>query len=128
MRNRCELPSRDRYKNYGGRGIEIGKDWKNNFLAFSNWATSNGYKKGLQIDRVDVNGNYDPSNCRFITKEEQARNKTTSLKITYLCQTRCLAEWCRILNLNEKFIWQRIRANFTFEEAILLPKKAKRWQ
>ena len=58
------------YKNYGHKGIIICKEWRNDFLSFYNWAIENGWKEGLTIDRIDVNGNYDPSNCQWITMKE----------------------------------------------------------
>lgn len=69
------------FSSYGGRGITICDEWKNDFMSFYNWALSHGWKKGLSIDRIDVNGNYEPSNCRFTTREVQQRN-TRVLMVT----------------------------------------------
>lgn len=71
---RCEREKHKSYKDYGGRGITICKDWRENFINFYNWATNNGYKSGLSIDRINNDGNYEPNNCRWTTKEVQARN------------------------------------------------------
>lgn len=87
IKYRCYSETCKSYKNYGGRGIVMCDEWKNDFKAFHDWAIVNGYKeekteKGINIwtiDRIDVNGNYEPSNCRFITNAEQAKNKRTSL-------------------------------------------------
>ncbi len=78
IRKRCYLKSNPSYKRYGERGIKMCRKWKSNFFAFYSWALNNGYKKGLSIDRIDNNGNYEPSNCRFITIEENSRWKSTT--------------------------------------------------
>ncbi len=78
MKARCNNPQRKDYKNYGGRGIQVCAEWINDFSAFHSWATDNGYSDELTIDRIDVNGNYEPSNCRWATIQEQQKNKRTN--------------------------------------------------
>ena len=73
MKNRCYCKTSDRYSYYGGRGIKICDEWLADFMNFYNWAMANGYNDKLTIDRINVNGNYEPSNCRWITKGEQSR-------------------------------------------------------
>ena len=75
MKKRCYNPSSNRYYRYGERGIVVCDDWKNCFESFMNWANSNGYSDTLTIDRRNNDGNYEPSNCRFITKTENNKNK-----------------------------------------------------
>jgi hypothetical protein len=70
MKDRCFNSKCKEYKNYGGRGIKVCDEWKNNFVAFYNWAMTHGYKEGLSIDRIDNDGNYEPSNCQWLTVGE----------------------------------------------------------
>lgn len=75
MKARCYNKKRERYKDWGGRGIIICDLWKKDFLTFYNWCINNNYSKGLQIDRIDNNGNYEPNNCRFVTPQINSLNR-----------------------------------------------------
>jgi len=84
MRSRCNNIKDSAYKYYGGRGIKVCKEWNDNnygFLAFYAWSMANGYREGLTIDRINVNGDYEPSNCRYITLTEQQYNKQDTVWI-----------------------------------------------
>lgn len=81
IRRRCNNPKSDSYKIYGARGIRICNEWAKSFDIFWNWAKENGYQKGLQIDRIDVNGNYEPSNCRWATPKENSRNRRDNVLV-----------------------------------------------
>ena len=80
MKSRCSNKKHNRYHRYGGRGIIVCKKWKENFVEFYKWAISNGWKEGLQIDRKNNDGNYCPSNCRFVTNIENYRNSSSYKK------------------------------------------------
>ena len=75
MKQRCYNPNNKSYHYYGGKGIKVCDEWKEDFQAFYDWAMSNGYKEGLTIDRIDVNGNYEPSNCRWVTQKQNNENR-----------------------------------------------------
>lgn len=93
MKQRCYNPNDTRYKNYGARGIKICDEWLKDSKKFYGWAECNGYKDNLSIDRIDVNGNYEPNNCRWVTFKEQANNKRVNHLVTIRGKTRTIAQW-----------------------------------
>lgn len=121
MIRRCCNPSSERYYTYGKRGISVCEEWKNNFHSFAKWCLENGWKPNLSIDRIDVNGNYEPNNCSFITMSEQARNKTNNVLITHNGETKCVAEWAEKTGIDAKVIYARLYRGKTDPEEILYP-------
>lgn len=75
MKQRCSNPNKPFYQDYGGRGIRVCNEWLESYLEFRDWAIRSGYDDTLQIDRIDVNGNYEPSNCRWVTTYQQSANR-----------------------------------------------------
>lgn len=99
MKSRCYREKDIEYQNYGGRGIKICDEWKNNFILFHNWALDNGYDENLTIDRIDVNGNYEPNNCRWITKRENNLNRRGIILVDFGGKKICLKDYCKITNI-----------------------------
>ena len=123
MKSRCYNPSSTSYKNYGARGITVDAVWEHDFIAFKNWAIENGYSDELTIDRIDVDGNYEPSNCRWATYEQQANNKRNNHLITYNNETHTIAEWSRITGIKYDTIERRInRSKWSVEKALTYKK------
>ena len=118
MMRRCYNFKDKRYKNYGGRGICVCDEWKEDYTKFMDWAVKNGYKQGLSIDRINVNGNYEPSNCRWITLKEQSRNKTNNKMIEYNNEVKSLVEWCELFDLSYNAVHYRINKGWSIERAL----------
>lgn len=125
MRNRCYNEKVDRYENYGGRGIKVCDEWKDNFEPFMKWALANGYKDGLSIERIDVNGDYEPSNCKWIPVKQQARNKTTNVMIDYYGKRICIKELSEITGLNDKMLYARYSRGDRGERLWRKPRQTK---
>ena len=109
MKTRCYNPKVAGFENYGGRGITICDDWKDDFVNFYNWAVITGYNDNLTIERVDVNGNYDPENCMWIEADEQSKNRRGNIYIELNGKTETLKGWCNELGLPYKIVHQRMK-------------------
>lgn len=118
MKRRCYKPSNKSYKDYGGRGIAVCAEWYDNFQAFYSWAITNGYQKGLQIDRKDNDGNYCPDNCRFVTQKVNANNRRSNVFISYNGETHTIAEWAEKLNLKYGTLSNRVNRGWPLEKAL----------
>lgn len=118
MKSRTTYKSQTQYKDYGGRGIVICKEWKEDFYKFKEWALDNGYYDELTIDRIDVNGNYEPNNCRWITKSEQNNNQRNNVIIEYKNQKMNVAQWAKKLNIKANTLYQRIYRNYSVEKIL----------
>lgn len=122
MKSRCYNLNHCAYGNYGGRGITLCEEWKNNSNAFYFWAMNNGYQENLTIDRIDVNGNYEPSNCRWIDLKTQQRNRRNNHLITYNDETLCIGEWAEKSGIEMRILWQRLnKLSWSIEKALKTP-------
>lgn len=123
MKERCYNKKTRSYKNYGLRGIVVCDEWINDFVSFFNWAVKSGWKRGLTLERKENNGNYEPSNCRWATSKEQARNKSINIFLTAFGETKCLMDWSKdnrcVVSLNG--LWLRIKKGWNAKEAITTP-------
>lgn len=125
MIKRCENPNCKSYERYGARGITVCSRWRKDFAAF---LADMGPKPSPEhsLDRRDNSGNYDPENCRWATRKEQARNRRTSRLITFNGESKTLAEWGEIRGMNPLTLRIRIHAGWSLEDALMKPLAVQR--
>lgn len=121
MLNRCRNEHCEKWKDYGGRGITVCERW----LQFVNFLADMGERPaGMMIERIDNNGNYEPSNCRWATRKEQGRNKRNNFLVAYEGRTQCLSAWSEELNMPTGLIQQRLaRLNWPIDRALQTPSQ-----
>lgn len=125
IKTRCTNLNADNYCYYGEKGVQMYSEWYNNFTSFYDWSIKNGYKDTLTIDRIDTKGNYEPSNCRWITSKEQQNNKLNNHYITYKGTTHTLMEWSKILQIKNSTLHKRINyLGWSVERAFSTPTKS----
>lgn len=122
MRGRCNNEKHHAYNNYGGRGIRVYDEWEKSFEAFYEWSMDNGYADDLTIERVDVDKGYEPSNCKWIPKDEQSKNKRSSRKITIDGVTKILADWDREKGFSPGTVRNRLVRGWSEYDAVMQPK------
>lgn len=125
MKNRCYNKKSDDYKWYGGKGIKICQEWLNDTNKFVEWALQSGYQKGLTIDRIDSDGNYEPSNCRWTDMETQNNNKKKLKKYNFNGEYLTLSQISRKINIKYRTLLGRINKGWDIEKAIKTPVKGK---
>lgn len=118
MKDRCYNNKLMYYKNYGARGIKICDEWLNDFMAFYDWAMSNGYNDNLTIDRIDVNGNYEPNNCRWVDLKTQQNNLRNNILLTYNNKTQTISQWADELGLNKYNLYYRFHRGWNIEDIL----------
>ncbi len=121
MRKRCNNEKDRAYRYYGGRGIKVCKEWED-FENFRKWAYSNGYTDELTIERKDVNGNYCPENCTWITQAEQTNNRTSTRYLEYNGKRMSMADWSKETGIEEYNIFQRLKLGWSVEKALTTRK------
>lgn len=122
MLRRCYDENCTNYQGYGGRGISVCNEWREDFSAFLRWANENGYMDTLTIDRTDVNGNYTPENCRWATMKEQCNNKRSNEYLIFKGEKHTVAEWANILGIATNTLWMRINVHGWSVERALTEK------
>ena len=121
MRYRCSKPTDISYKYYGLKGIKVCDEWDNDYQSFYDWAVNNGYKEGLEIDRIDTYGDYCPTNCRWTTRKEQMNNTTFNRSITINNITLTISEWSSLFNISYDLFWDRLKAGWDAVSALTAP-------
>ena len=124
MINRCENENVNCYHNYGGRGIKVCNEW-HNFENFYAWTIENNYVEGLELDRIDCDGNYEPSNCRWVTKLENARNKRDTIMLTINGITKPQVVWEDENNLRRGIIRERLKLGWNKENLLDQPSEER---
>lgn len=122
MRQRCNNQNHVKYKSYGARGIKVCEDW-NDFSCFREWALSHGYSDTLTLDRIDNDKGYYPNNCRWADRFIQQNNTRKNHLITYKGETKTLAQWIVCLGLTRGALNNRLKHNWSIEEALTKPVK-----
>lgn len=124
MIQRCTNEKHPGYKNYGDRGIKVCDRW----MSFSNFLEDMGPRpEGMSLERKEVNGNYEPGNCKWATFEEQQNNRTNNVRLTYKGETKTLSQWAREQGLPVMGVWSRIqRLGWPLEKALTTPMKTKK--
>lgn len=115
IKTRCYNKNNPKYKSYGARGVIVCDEWLQSREAFIKWCDETCKDIMLTIERIDVNGNYEPNNCKWVTMEQQAKNKQNSIKVNYYGTEYCLRELCRKLGYNNNE-YKRIHARITYEK------------
>lgn len=119
---RCVNPKDCSFSRYGGRGISICDEWKTDYVVFRTWALSNNYSDTLTIDRIDNDGNYEPSNCRWVSNAKQSNNRRNSRFIEINGETKTLADWARFYKMPYGSVVARINVyGMTVEQALTEP-------
>lgn len=128
MKGRCLNPKNKDYAKYGGRGIKICDEWldpKNGVLNFFNWAKANGYADNLSIDRINVNGNYSPNNCRWASIKEQSNNTRFNHFLTYKGETKTIKQWSELFGIEKNALRGRIVRGWSIEDALNIPTNSQ---
>ena len=117
MIDRCNNPKTVNYKYYGKKGVTVCKEWLT-FEPFYEWAVANGYREGLTIDRIDINGNYEPSNCRWATRKEQNNNASFNHPMTYKGVIKNQGQWAEMLGVASESLRYWRKRGWSDEEII----------
>ena len=127
MRRRCYDKNFIVYRYYGGRGIRVCEEWRKTYLPFQEWALSHGWREDLTLDRIDTDGDYSPDNCRWITIDEQQRNRGRfNIKVTVGGVTRLICDWADYIGVKRSSITSRVtRYGWSKLDAVLVPIKGK---
>ena len=124
--SRLENPNATDFEHYGGRGIKMCEEWRNDYLSFKKWSEENGYSQDLYIDRIDNDGPYSPDNCRWVSLIGQNRNKRTNHIISYAGKALCMSEWAEITGIGFHTIKWRLKLGWSVEDALTIKPRGQR--
>lgn len=128
MKRRCDAPGSPLFENYGGRGVKVCDEWEHSFEAFRDWALANGFQEDAKrgdctLDRIDVDGDYCPSNCRWVDNLTQQNNKRSSKYLEFNGERLTQAEWSRRMGLSQNIICKRLKKGWSIEKTLTTPRK-----
>ena len=126
IKDRCHNPNDHDYKHYHGQGIYVCDEWRESYDAFEQWAMSNGYRQDLTLDRVRQYGPYSPVNCRWISRKQQAYNRSSNKYITIDGHSKTMQEWSDLYGVPKWTICRRIQNGWDAEKAVKTPPKSSK--
>jgi hypothetical protein len=125
MIKRTTDPKHVEWKNYGGRGIKVCERWRTYQNFYDDMAPT--YRRGMAIDRIDVNGDYEPGNCRWATTALQARNRRNNRMVTHDGRTLCLTDWAEEFGIPVDTVYRRMKRGWSVEKALFTPRQRRTW-
>ena len=118
MKQRCYNSKMPNFKYYGARGIAVCDEWRNDSQSFYEWAILNGYKEELTLDRIDNSGNYEPSNCRWVTAKEQSNHRSNNIILSFNGENHTISEWSEITGIKQHVIRNRLIRGWSIENVL----------
>ena len=118
MKQRCYNSKMPNFKSYGARGIAVCDEWRNDSQSFYEWAILNGYKEELTLDRIDNSGNYEPSNCRWVTAKEQSNHRSNNIILSFNGENHTISEWSEITGIKQHVIRNRLIRGWSIENVL----------
>ena len=122
MKQRCANQNAINFEYYGGKGISVCDEWKNDFKSFYEWAMANGYSDDLTIERINNNQNYCPENCRWATNKEQQNHTSYNSLYTYNGETHSVMQWAEKVGISANMLYKRLHRGWDIARALTTPK------
>lgn len=126
LKMRCQNKNNDRFSAYGGRGITVCAEWAGSFETFRDWALANGYRDDLSIDRINVNGDYCPENCRWVSMKTQCENRSNNNLLKLDGETQPVSVWAERIGVSADLLYSRKRKGWTDEQILKTPSRKKK--
>lgn len=123
IKQRCLIPSDTGYKWYGARGITVCEEWLNDYQVFKEWAFTNGYNDTLSIERINNDGNYEPSNCKWIPLKDQPKHTRKTKQIEYDGKIYTMSGLAKEFNIKRHTLYSRLKNGWSIEKALTPPRK-----